>query len=56
MKTKTRIKSLIMFAISLLISGTSIQGQAFDSLDQNPQDIAYYRPGLKSEPQVKVIY
>ena len=56
MKTKTKIKSLILFAISMLISGVQMQGQAFDSIDKNPQDIAYYRPGLKSKPQVKVVY
>ena len=56
MKTKSKIKSLFLFAVSMLMSATYLQGQAFDSLDQNPQDIAYYRPGLKSKPQVKVIY
>lgn len=56
MKTKTTIKSLILFMISVLISSTQVQGQSFDSIDQNPQDIAYFRPGVKSKPQVKVVY
>lgn len=56
MKTDTEFKSFIILAISILMSGTQMKGQSFDSLDQNPQDIAYYRPGIKSKPQVKVIY
>lgn len=56
MKTKAQINISILFALSMLMSVIQLQGQSFDSLDQNPQDIAYYRPGVKSKPQVKVIY
>lgn len=40
----------------MMMSGIQLQGQSFDSIDRNPQDIAYYRPGFNSQPQVKVVY
>lgn len=56
MKTKIKIKSFILFAVIVLFAVFQMQSQSFDSIDQNPQDIAYYRPGSKSKPQVKVVY
>jgi hypothetical protein len=50
------LKSLGILFLAMLLSTTQLKGQSFDSLDQNPLDIAYYRPGLKNKPQVKVIY
>ncbi len=56
MKTHQPYNHLIILVLGLLMAGTQLQAQVFDNLDQNPQDIAYYKPSTKSKPQVKVIY
>ena len=56
MKTKSEIRILSLILAIVLFATGQVQAQVFDQLDKAPQDIAYYRPGLKSKPQVKVIY
>lgn len=46
---------LILLALTLSICGKVI-GQGFDPLDENPHDIAYFRPNEENEPQIKIVY
>jgi hypothetical protein len=56
MNTK-KFNILATFLITLaLSSGSTVYGQKFHPLDENPHDIAYYRPNDDTEPQIKVVY
>ena len=56
MKAQSKLITIVFLVLGMLTISVEIKAQAFDQLDQNPQDIAYFRPGLKAKPQVKVIY
>jgi hypothetical protein len=55
MKRFNSLKIMLILVIGLLINrnGTA---QLFNDLDQNPQDIVYFRSNEKETPQVKVVY
>lgn len=46
---------IILLALTA-INSMRVNGQIFENLDENPHDIAYFRPAEKSGPQVKVVY
>jgi len=55
MKRFNSLKIVLVLAFGLLINGNS-RAQLFNDMDNNPQDIVYFRPSDKGTPQVKVVY
>ena len=55
MKSSNSIKLIILLALVFMLNNALI-AQQFSGVDKNPHDIVYYRSGLESTPQVKVVY
>ena len=50
------IYTVISVFASILLSSIDTHAQLFSELDQNPQDIVYYRLGKTSLPKIKIVY
>jgi hypothetical protein len=55
MKRFYSLKFIVTVALSFIVNNV-ITAQQFNGVDQNPQDIVYYRSGVEETPQVKVVY
>jgi len=52
----TKIYTIIIGLLSVLLFTNGVNAQSFEHLDKNPHDIIYYRTGQMGLPQVKVVY